>query len=172
MLCVDSQGARDQGRLGGRRVTVESSVVDARSEEHRRVDRLRRRGESPTSERGVATSTPRLPSRLRRPRRADEDGTNVDSIRRPLVLGSAKDFGELFDPTNDRDEVICDLQRARVSDHSAIDALAECSQGLGKVLHLRHLSPECRRLPRKAGNLVEVNMIEDPRDFVATDDLA
>jgi len=41
-----------------------------------------------------------------------------------------------------------------------------------KRLHLRHLSPECTRLLSKAGDLCEVNVIEDPRYFVADDQLA
>jgi SulP family sulfate permease len=39
-------------------------------------------------------------------------------------------------------------------------------------LHLVHLSEECRRLLRRAGSLVEVNVIEDPQYFVAEDRLA
>ena len=82
---------------------------------------------------------------------------------------------ELFDPAGDPDDVIIDFQHARVSDHSAIEAidtLAERYLALDKELHLRHLSPECRKLLRKAGNMVEVNVIEDPRYHVATDALA
>ena len=71
--------------------------------------------------------------------------------------------------------MIVDFQHARVSDHSAIDAidtLAERYLGAGKQLHLRHLSPDCRKLLHKAGPLVEVNVIEDPKYFVAADELA
>ena len=59
-------------------------------------------------------------------------------------------------------------------DHSgleAIDALAERYTKAGKTLHLIHLTPECRQLLREAGDLVEVNVIEDPKYFVATDKL-
>ncbi|MDG2149828.1 MAG: SulP family inorganic anion transporter [Planctomycetota bacterium] len=102
-------------------------------------------------------------------------GAKIYSIRGPLFFGSSKNFLELFEPRTDPQEVIVEFQHARVSDHSAIeaiDSLAERYLGLGKVLHLRHLSPECRKLLRKAGNLVEVNVIEDPRYHVATDELA
>ena len=105
----------------------------------------------------------------------DADGAKVYSLRGPLFFGSSKSFLELFDPKNDPDEVIVEFQHARVSDHSAIEAidnLAERYLALGKNLHLRHLSPECRKLLRKAGNLVEVNVIEDPKYHVATDALA
>jgi len=104
----------------------------------------------------------------------DETGAKVYSLRGPLFFGSSKSFSELFDPKDDPDEVIIEFQHARVSDHSAIEAidnLAERYLALGKVLHLRHLSPECRKLLRKAGDLVEVNVIEDPTYHVATDAL-
>ena len=38
-----------------------------------------------------------------------------------------------------------------------IDALAERYVKYGKTLHLRHLSPDCRQLLRKAGDLVVVS---------------
>ncbi len=60
-------------------------------------------------------------------------------------------------------------------DHSAIeaiDSLAERYMNAGKTLHLRHLSQECKDLLEKAGNLVEVNVIEDPKYHVADDRLA
>jgi SulP family sulfate permease len=71
--------------------------------------------------------------------------------------------------------VVVDFADSRVSTSpalEAIDTLAERYLKLGKTLHLRHLSPECRKLLRKAGNLVEVNVIEDPKYHVATDELA
>ena len=104
----------------------------------------------------------------------DELGRRIYSLRGPLFFGSCKSFLELFRPANDPTDVIIDFQHARVSDHSAIEAidtLAERYLALGKELHLRHLSPECRKLLRKAGNMVEVNVIEDPQYHVATDAL-
>ncbi len=104
-----------------------------------------------------------------------EGGEKVYSLRGPLFFGSSKSFLELFDPKNDPQDVVVEFEHARVSDHSAIEAidtLAERYLNLGKTLHLRHLSPECRKLLKKAGNLVEVNVIEDPVYHVATDELA
>lgn len=40
---------------------------------------------------------------------------------------------------------------------------------VGKNLRLRHLSPDCRALLEKAGDLMEVNVIEDPQYRVAVD---
>ncbi|MFT7461803.1 MAG: SulP family sulfate permease [Pseudohongiellaceae bacterium] len=103
------------------------------------------------------------------------DGAKIYSLRGPLFFGSAQSFGELFDPGSDPDEVIIEFEHARVSDHSAIEAidtLAERYLRLGKTLHLRHLSPDCRTLLKRAGKLVEVNVIEDPHYHVADDALA
>ena len=104
----------------------------------------------------------------------NERGSKVHLLRGPLFFGSSKSFSELFDPKNDPDDVVIDFKHARVSDHSAIEAidtLAERYLSLGKQLHLVHLSPECRKLLKKAGNMVEVNVIEDPNYHVASDAL-
>ncbi|MBI1422151.1 MAG: STAS domain-containing protein [Gammaproteobacteria bacterium] len=104
----------------------------------------------------------------------DENGARVYRLTGPLFFGSVKNFLELFHPETDPDEVIIDFQHSRVADHSAIEAidnLADKYIQAGKKLHLRHLSLECRELLKKAGNLVEVNVIEDPRYHVANDQL-
>ena len=61
-----------------------------------------------------------------------------------------------------------------MSDHSsieAINALTERYRKLGKVLHLKHLSPDCRLLINNAEEIVDINVIEDPQYYVATDKL-
>ena len=105
----------------------------------------------------------------------DAHGSKVYSIRGPLFFGSTTSFLELFDPASDPDDVIIEFAHARVSDHSAIEAidtLAERYIALGKKLHLRHLSEDCRLLLHNARKLVEVNVIEDPQYHVADDALA
>ncbi len=104
----------------------------------------------------------------------EQDGTKVYSLRGPLFFGSAKSFSELFDPRNDPDNVVVEFEHARVSDHSAIEAidnLADRYLKLGKTLHLRYLSPDCLQLLHKARKLVEVNVIQDPFYHVADDAL-
>ncbi len=104
--------------------------------------------------------------------REDHQGSTVYAVTGPLFFGSVTSFLEHFDPASDNDDVIIDFARSRVADHSgleAIDNLAERYLNAGKELHLVHLSDECRRLLKKAGNLVEVNVIEDPQYFVADD---
>jgi SulP family sulfate permease len=107
--------------------------------------------------------------------REDHKGSTVYAVTGPLFFGSVTSFLERFDPKADKDDVVIDFARSRVADHSgleAIDTLAERYVKAGKNLHLVHLSEECRRLLTKAGNLVEVNVIEDPKYFVADDSLA
>jgi len=105
----------------------------------------------------------------------DENGSRIYRLNGPLFFGSVKNFLDLFHPESDPDDVIIEFQNSRVADHSAIEAidnLADKYIQAGKQLHLRYLSPECRALLKKAGDLVEVNVIQDPRYHVATDQMA
>ncbi|MDO6525509.1 SulP family inorganic anion transporter [Motilimonas sp. 1_MG-2023] len=98
----------------------------------------------------------------------------IYQLHGPLFFGSVSHFLALFDVKNDPKDVIIDFAGSRVVDHSAleaIDTLAERYINQGKTLHLKHLSPECRQLLTRAGDLVEVNMIEDPNYKVMTDSL-
>ena len=104
----------------------------------------------------------------------DEKGTKIYEVNGPIFFGSVSHFQELFDAKNDPKDIIIDFAKSRVADHSAIEAIdtiAERYASQGKTLHIRHLSQECRSLLKKAGNLVEVNMLEDPTYKVATDTL-
>ncbi len=98
------------------------------------------------------------------------DGSKLYRLIGPLFFASAQNFAELFDPKNDPEHVIIDFARSRVADQSALEAidnLAEKYRVAGKTLHLRHLAPDCRELLRNAGDLVEVNIKEDPVYHVA-----
>jgi SulP family sulfate permease len=104
----------------------------------------------------------------------DEKGYKVYDLRGPIFFGSVGYFKELFDVENDPEHVVIEFKRSRVSDHSGIEALdnlAEKYQAAGKTLHLRHLSPECRQLLKRAGSLCEVNVMEDPNYRVVSDEL-
>ena len=104
----------------------------------------------------------------------DDQGWKVYELSGPLFFGSVHAFNELFDPKNDPEDVVIDFYDSRVADHSgieAIDNLAERYQRAGKRLHLKHLSEECKQLLDKAGDLVEVNRLEDPSYHVADDRL-
>ncbi len=99
-------------------------------------------------------------------------GGKVYQLNGPLFFASVHHFQEIFDPKGDPDDVVVDFKNSRVADHSAIEAidrLAERYLKEHKRLHLKHLSPECRQLLRTAGDLVEVNVVEDPTYHVAVD---
>lgn len=105
----------------------------------------------------------------------DNEDSKVYELHGPLFFGSVHNFQELFDPKNDPDDVVVEFKHSKVSDHSAIEAidtLAERYLSVEKRLHLRHMSPECILLLSKAGELCEVNVIEDPKYHVADDKLS
>ena len=100
------------------------------------------------------------------------EGSKVYRIEGPLFFGSVEHFNNLFDPANDPGDVVVDFDESRVVDHSglqAIDALADRYTKVGKKLHLRHLSEDCKRLLHKAGSMVEQAPSEDPHYGVAVD---
>ncbi|MDA8693863.1 SulP family inorganic anion transporter [Pseudomonadales bacterium] len=112
--------------------------------------------------------------RIRILSREDHQGSTVYAVIGPLFFGSVTSFLEQFDISKDNEDVVIDFARSRVADHSgleAIDTLAERYLNAGKKLHLVHLSAECVNLLHKAGNLCEVNVIEDPKYFIAEDSL-
>ncbi len=89
-----------------------------------------------------------------------------------LFFASISNFRELFIPANDPDDVVIDFHLSRVWDHSAIEAidkLAEQYERLGKTLHLRGLSPDCKSLLHTARDLVEEDRKGDPHYRVVVD---
>ena len=104
----------------------------------------------------------------------NEFGSRIYQLHGPLFFASVSSFKEMFDVNGDPDDVVIDFYYSRVYDQSGLEAinwLAEKYQSCGKRLHLTHLSAECRRLLDKAGDMVEVNVSEDPHYHVATDRL-
>ncbi|MEM8758477.1 MAG: SulP family inorganic anion transporter [Planctomycetota bacterium] len=102
----------------------------------------------------------------------DERGSKIYQLHGVLFFGSATRFRDLFTPKDDPEDVVIDFYFSRVYDQSgleAINSLADRYEKLGKRLHLRHLSEDCRRLLDRAGDLVEVNISEDPHYHVATE---
>lgn len=105
----------------------------------------------------------------------DGDDWKVYELDGPLFFGSVLHFRELFDPQTDPKHVVIDFKESRIWDSSgldAIDGLAEKYRKVGKKLHIRHISPECRSLLTKAQEYVEIDVKDDPRYHIATDKLA
>ncbi len=100
----------------------------------------------------------------------DEKKRTHYDLNGPLFFGSIEKFKTLFTIKEDTKEVIIDFADSHVMDHSAIEAinsLTEKYKRAGKILHLRHLSPDCRARIKNAEKIVDINVIEDPKYFVA-----
>ena len=105
----------------------------------------------------------------------NEKGWKIYALNGPVFFASTQNFQDLFTPQDDPDDVIVDFAQSKVADHSAlqaIDKLAERYERVGKTLHLRHLSADCKVILKKAGPLVEVNVLEDPSYHPAVDGLS
>ena len=103
------------------------------------------------------------------------DGTCVYHLDGSLFFGSIASFRELFDPASDPERIVVDFRACRVYGHAgldAIDRLAERYQRAGKDLQLVHLSEDCRLLLQRAGDLVRVNLEEDPHYRLAVSELS
>ncbi len=112
--------------------------------------------------------------RIRARKFTDQDGAKHYQIYGPLFFGSVAAFNEKFDVQNDPETVIIDFKECKVTDMSAIDALNKLTQRyaqMGKTLHLRSLSEDCRILLRNASAVIDVNVDEDPTYHVAVDRL-
>jgi SulP family sulfate permease len=111
--------------------------------------------------------------KIRARKRFKEDGTKIYEIWGPLFFGSISAFNEKFDIKTDPESVEIDFVEARISDHSAIEAislLVEKYQAVGKKVILKHLSEDCKVLLYKASPIfkgVIEEGIDDPRYHLA-----
>jgi SulP family sulfate permease len=110
-------------------------------------------------------------SRIRAKTQTTPEGARVYHIEGPLFFGSTAGFFELFNPKKDPGVVIVDFMNSRVVDQSALQAIEDLAskyQAQGKTLQLRHLSSDCHRLLKRAGQLV-VDADDDPTYGLAVD---
>ena len=104
-----------------------------------------------------------------------QDGQKTYLLNGSLFFASVANFQALFDISHDPGHVVIDFKQARVVDHSAlvaIDSLAAKYRAAGKQLHLRHLSKDCHELLENARDMIEVNLLEDPKYHVSDDKLS
>ena len=104
--------------------------------------------------------------RIRARKRIREDGAKVYEIWGPLFFGSISAFNEKFDIKNDPESVEIDFIEARISDHSAIEAifaLVEKYHAANKKIRLKHLSEDCKVLLYKASPIFK-DIIEEAID--------
>jgi SulP family sulfate permease len=112
--------------------------------------------------------------RIRARKSVDKNGVKHYEIFGPLFFGSVTAFNEKFDVLNDPAEVIIDFAESRVVDMSAIEALNKLTERYHKVdkkIHLKHLSPDCKKLLKNAEEIIDVNVWEDPTYKVAVNDI-
>lgn len=103
--------------------------------------------------------------RIRAKKYTDDKGVKHYEIYGPLFFASTTAFAEKFDVLNDPEEVIIDFKESKIADMSAIDAVNKITERyakLGKRVHLRHLSEDCRQLLQNAQGIIDVNIMEDP----------
>ncbi|UIR57717.1 SulP family inorganic anion transporter [Sphingobacterium sp. SRCM116780] len=102
--------------------------------------------------------------RIRARKTTDEQGNKVYEIYGPLFFGSVTGFLEKFDIDDDPEKVIIDFKESKITDMSAIDAvnkLASRYESQSKIVHLRHLSPDCMAILKKANSPVQIEISEE-----------
>jgi SulP family sulfate permease len=112
--------------------------------------------------------------RIRARKFIDANGVKHYEMFGPLFFASISAFNEKFDVLNDPEEVIIDFAESRVVDMSAIEALNKITERyhkVGKKVHLKHLSPDCKKLIQNADSIIEVNVMEDPTYKLVVDEL-
>ncbi|WP_456459958.1 SulP family inorganic anion transporter [Reichenbachiella sp.] len=104
-----------------------------------------------------------------------EDGTKVYEIWGPLFFGSIQAFNGKFTPVEDPEQIEIDFIDSKVSDHSGVEAVrivVNKYEALGKKVMLKHLSPDCKRVLKKANpkfDEIIISDIDDPRYYVMTE---
>lgn len=109
----------------------------------------------------------------------DQD-TLVCRLRGPLFFGSIQSFKDAMraaapeaPPPSSRRDIVLDFMECRVWDSSAIDVInteASRLQDEGWAVRLRHLSKDSRRLVKRAGDMVELEVMpDDPRYGLLSD---
>ena len=112
--------------------------------------------------------------RIRARKSVDENGIKHYEIYGPLFFGSVTAFNEKFDVLNDTNEVIIDFAESRVVDMSAIQSLnkiTERYQKVGKKIHLKNLSPDCKTLLKNAEQIIDVNVLKEKTYKAAVDNI-
>lgn len=110
--------------------------------------------------------------RIRTKTYTDKNGVKYYEMFGPLFFGSVTTFIEKFDVNDDPEEVVIDFRESRISDMSGIEALNKLTERYrkaGKKLQLKHLSKDCQLLLKNAGDVIDVNIYEDPTYRVATE---
>lgn len=104
----------------------------------------------------------------------DQHGTKIYHPDGSLFFGSAQSFKDLFNYKDDPTQVVIDFSKAKIFDHSGLEAVnfvAEKYTEQGKKLHLLNVSQECKDLLIRAESIVELTLINDLHWHLADDAL-
>lgn len=113
--------------------------------------------------------------RIRARKHIDADGVKHYEMFGPLFFASITAFNEKFDVLNDPQHVVINFAESRVVNMSAIEALNKITERyhkVGKKVHLKHLSEDCRKLIQNADSIIDVNVMEDPKYKLVVDELS
>lgn len=113
--------------------------------------------------------------RIRARKHVDEDGVKHYEMFGPLFFASITAFNEKIDVLNDPQHVVINFAESRVVDMSAIEALNKITERyhkVGKKVHLKQLSEDCRKLIKNADAIIDVNVMENPKYKLAVDELS
>ena len=91
------------------------------------------------------------------------------SVQGLIYFGSVSNFTDHFQCRSQAETIIIDMAHARVCDMSgieALNALAERYRKGGKTLHVRHLSADCRRMLKRAGSMLHVEIMPDDPEYI------
>ena len=98
----------------------------------------------------------------------DTKEERVYAVEGMIYFASVSDFAENFQAKSDAKNIVIDFEKARICDHSGIDAIHAMSERYrreDKQLHLRHLSADCRKMIKRAGTLVDIEVLPDDPDY-------
>jgi len=99
-------------------------------------------------------------------------GTKIYHLYGAVFFGSIPSFRAIFDYKYDPQNIVVNFEHGRIWDHSGLEALdkvAEKYKDLGKNVKYIGLSPDCARLLKKAGNIVELDGEKNPLYEVVVD---
>ncbi len=99
----------------------------------------------------------------------ENEDTKVYTFDGALFFGSTRSFFDLFDLEKDPKNIILDFANARVADISgveAIDSITKKYAQKGKILKIRHLSQDCKKILKDAGPYCQYSE-DDPTYKVA-----
>ena len=102
-----------------------------------------------------------------------EGDTDYYAVNGPLFFASTTKFLEQFDIYDSQKNIVIDFKNSRVADMSAIETLNKLTERfrkVGKTVHLKHLSLDCKTLIKNADSVIDVNVVEDPTYKVMLND--